>query len=321
MREALTAWLSDQVGQPVVVRDLAPVSSVGNARDPWSFTATWPGHEERCVLMVQAVAGQLESELGPEFHTVDRLAGTGVPVPGALWLDEAGTALGRPCFVTRWVPGTADIRGLRNPDGDPALAAVARQLAAAAARLHAVDPAPFDHLATVGTADAARAQLDEWDDRFTRQRLEPHPELVYLLAWLRRRLPVARRISVVHGDLRFGNLLYEGDQLTGLLDWEMTHRGDPVEDLGWVYRSVWTAERVLPFDDFLAAYGAAGGHVPDPDHLRWYQVFSEVKHSVISLTGARSFATGATANLRHADRSATVPAFMTRALELVEGSC
>ena len=71
---------------------------------------------------------------------------------------------------------------------------------------------------------------------------------------------------------------------------------------------------------------AAGGEPVDVDasHLRWYEVFSEVKHSIISLTAARSFAGGATASLRHVDRAATVPAFLRRLLELIdrpEGRC
>ena len=163
-------------------------------------------------------------------------------------------------------------------------------------------------------------QLGYWEELFRRQRLEAHPGLVYLVRWLRDRLPVARRVSVVHGDLRFGNLLADGPVLTALLDWEMTHLGDPVEDLGWVYRALWSPERSLPFDEFLAAYGEAGGEVPDPEHLRWYQVFCELKHSVISLTGVRSFAERTSTSLRHADRAATVPAFVRRGLELIGGA-
>ena len=160
-------------------------------------------------------------------------------------------------------------------------------------------------------------ELAAWERQFERQRLEPHPALVYAFAWLRRRAPVAERIGVVHGDLRFGNLLYEGDRLTALLDWEMVHLGDPVEDLGWVYRRIWTPERSLPFEEFLAAYEAEAGRRVEPEHLRWYQAFAEVKHSVISLHGARSFHDRRTTNLRHADRAETVPAFLERFFELV----
>lgn len=321
LERALTVFLSSQMREPVAVRDVAPIASVGNAREPWSFTAAWGNREQRVALLLKASAGQVEAELGPEFRTLELLADSGVPAPRPLWLDETGAGVGQPCFATEWVRGTADTRVLRQPESNTAVASVARHLAAAAAQLHAVDPSPFRHLPATETASTALAQLHHWEDQFHRHRLEPHPELVYLFAWLRRRPPPARRISVVHGDLRFGNLLYDGDQLTALLDWEMTHLGDPVEDLGWVYRTLWSPERALPFAAFLAAYAEAGGDVPEPEHLRWYQVLAEVKHATISLTAGRAFANRDTFSLRHADRAATVPAFVIRALELVDGSC
>lgn len=315
---ALAAFLSARQGGPVAVRDVQRVSSVGNAREPWAFTAVLPdGGEQRCVLLLQAAAGQLEADLGDEYRTLEALQGSGVPVPATCELDEGGGVLGGPFFVTGWCPGTADTRALRR-EGDPDVAAVARQLATAAARLHAVPVERFGHLAATSTERAALHQLGSWEALFRRHRLEPHPELEYLLAWLRRRPPVARRVALVHGDLRFGNLLAEGRQLTALLDWEMCHLGDPVEDLAWSYRALWSPERSLRLDGFLDAYEAAGGARPEPAHLRWYQVFGEVKHSVISLTAGRSFADGGTLSLRHADRAATVPAFARRGLELVE---
>lgn len=320
MREGLEAFLTAQVGEPVSVHDLAPVSSVGNARDPWSFTARWADVEQRCVMLVKAAAGQLETTLGPEFATIAALVGSGVPVPTALWLDESGEWIGQALFVTGWVPGTADTRVLRRPEPNPEIRQVALELAAATAALHAVPVEPFGHLPPTTAATAASEQLALWVDQFERHRLEPHPVLAYAIAWLRQRQPLATRVSVVHGDLRFGNLLYDGGHLTALLDWEMVHLGDPIEDLGWVYRALWSPVNSLPFDEFLAAYEAAGGGPVDPDHLRWYQVFCEVKHSVISLTATASFASGATTSLRHADRSATVPPFCRRILELV-GPC
>jgi aminoglycoside phosphotransferase (APT) family kinase protein len=315
MQAGLERFLSAREGEAVTVRDLAPVSSVGNARDPWSFTARWGRREQRCVMLVQAEAGQLETEVAPEYHTLARLAGSGVPAPEALWLDEAGEAVGRPCFVTAWVAGKAETRTLRQPEHHATTRTVALGLAAAAARLHRLDVTPFDHLAPTTAATGAAAQIDQWRGQFERQRLEPHPGLVYLLGWLAERTPVAARVSVVHGDLRFGNLLAHDGHLTALLDWEMVHLGDPVEDLGWVYRDLWSPAAALSFDDFLAAYADAGGGAVEPDHLRWYQVFSEVKHSIISLGATHAFTLGA--SVRHANRSATVPTFLRRALELI----
>jgi aminoglycoside phosphotransferase (APT) family kinase protein len=327
LAEGLTTFLEAELGRGAEpqVSDVAPVASIGNAREPWSFTARWrtpDGDErvERCVMLIKAEAGQLDTALGPELHTIAALAGSGVPVPRALWLDDEGRWLGRPFFVTAFVPGTASMRPLRVPDGVPEIRAVGLDLARAAARLHAVDwqARGLDaHLEPVGVGDVAMRELAAWERQFERQRLEPHPALAYAFAWLRRRAPVAERIGIVHGDLRFGNVLYEGHRLTALLDWEMVHLGDPVEDLGWVYRRIWTPERSLPFEEFLAAYEEEAGRRVEPDHLRWYQAFAEVKHSVISLHGARSFHDRRTANLRHADRAETVPAFLGRFFELV----
>lgn len=325
LTNGLTEFLLAELGpetQPVV-RDVSLISSIGNAREPWSFTATWVGAEgkrqEHCVMLLKAEAGQLETSLAPEFGTIAALSDSDVPAPPALWCDESGEWLGQPFFVTAYVPGTASMRPLRTEEGDPDLRAVALDLARAAARLHCVEwePASLPFLEPVTAAGAAVAQLDLWQDQFERQRIGAQPGLRWAFEWLRSNAPVADQVSIVHGDLRFGNLLYDGPKLTAIVDWEMTHLGDPTEDLGWVYRSLWSPHRSLSFDDFLAEYEREAGCVVDPDRLRWYQAFAEVKHSVISLTGARSFSDRLTLNLRHADRAATVGAFLNRFYELV----
>ncbi|MFN0089768.1 MAG: phosphotransferase family protein [Acidimicrobiales bacterium] len=314
----------DPTLEGVEVRGLARISSVGNARAPWRFEAVLRragGTVERvaCVLLAKADAGQLETALGPEFRTIAALGGSGVPAPRALWLDETGQHLGRPFFVTEHVAGTADTAPLRRAEPGGPLGEVGRQLARAAARLHAFDwrAAGCGWLAAVEPADAAAAQVRYWKELFLRHRLEANPGLVYAFGWLEAHDPAPDQVSIVHGDLRFGNLLYDGDRLTALLDWEMVHLGDPVEDLGWVYRSVWTPERALPFAEFLAAYEDEAGAAVDRERLRWHQVLGEVKHAVISLTAARSFHDRRTLNLRMADRAATVPAFLTRVWELI----
>jgi aminoglycoside phosphotransferase (APT) family kinase protein len=321
----LTDFLIAELGsnsRPVVT-NVGLISSVGNAREPWSFTASWHAVDgdrtERCVMLLKADAGQLETSLAPEFGTIAALSHSTVPAPPALWCDESGDWLGQPFFVTAHVPGTASMRPLRTEGGDGDLRSVALDLARAAARLHSFDwqstPLPFLEPAT--PEGAALSQLDLWQDQFERQRLEPHPALRWAFEWLRANAPAAERVSIVHGDLRFGNLLYDGPKLMALLDWEMTHLGDPTEDLGWVYRTLWSPEKSLSFDDFLVAYEQEAGATVDRDRLRWYQAFSEVKHSIISLTGARSFHDRLTLNLRHADRAATVGAFLRRFYELV----
>lgn len=327
--EHLTARLTDfllaELGSEAepVVSELALISSIGNAREPWSFTAGWNAPEGRrtedCVMLLKAEAGQLETSLAPEFGVIAALDSSDVPTPPALWCDESGVWLGQPFFVTGKVHGSASMRPLRVEEGDDDLRSVAVELAHAAALLHRFEweAAEMPFLDTVTPSNAAVAQLDQWQDQFERQRLGAEPGLQWAFEWLRANAPVADWVSIVHGDLRFGNLLYEGPRLTALLDWEMTHLGDPTEDLGWVYRELWTPRRSLPFEDFLAIYEEQAETTVDRDRLRWYQAFGEVKHSVISLTGARSFHDRLSLNLRHADRRATNGAFLRRFYELV----
>jgi aminoglycoside phosphotransferase (APT) family kinase protein len=151
------------------------------------------------------------------------------------------------------------------------------------------------------------AQIAWWEDNFRAHRLEPHPVLAWLFSWLRRHAPRPRRVVLVHGDLRPGNFLYQGDRVNALLDWEMAHLGDPAEDIAWIYRALWSPERFVPIEEFLAIHAQQAGFVIPRRTVTFYRIFSEAKFASISLAASHSFASGGTSNLRHIDRAAKVP--------------
>jgi len=324
-REGLQRWLPTQIdgARNVVVDNVEAISSVGGARRPWQFDVQWREGGEarslRAVMLVKVPGGQLETVLGPEFAALRVLHARDVPTPRPLWIDPDGVACGEPCFVTEWVPGTASLDLMQRPDDDPQRRAVAEGMADVAAALHTVDweSAGVDFLALVTRETASVAQLDAWEDTFLRQRMEPLPILVYAFAWLRDHVPIAPRVSMVHGDFRFGNVLYDGSGVTAMLDWEMVHLGDPLEDLAWAHRTRWGLEQFLALDEFVTRYEAASGIAVDPDAFRWHRMFAEVKHTVISLTAARSFADGRTTWMRHADRASMAAPFMSRFLDML----
>ena len=106
-------------------------------------------------------------------------------------------------------------------------------------------------------------------------------------------------MSVVHGDYRTGNFLYRGEHIDGILDWEMAHFGDPLEDLAWSFMPAWQWARdgkaggIVDADGRRCASGRQrSGLRVDRAALRWWQVFSCVKAQGIWLTGAREFADG-----------------------------
>jgi len=93
----------------------------------------------------------------------------------------------------------------------------------------------------------------------------------------------------VHGDFRNGNLVVGPDGLRAVLDWELAHLGDPVEDLAWLCLRAWRFGAALPVGGFgrreelLAAYEAAGGRPVDPRALLWWEVLGTLRWGVICI--------------------------------------
>ena len=189
---------------------------------------------------------------------------------------------------------------------------VAEHLVEVGAQLHTADwkALGLDFLPATTIKTAAAQQVEYWESLFRRHRLEPHPAMVAAFIWLKEHQPVADRITVVHGDFRYGNLLYEGKRINALLDWEMVHLGDPVEDLTWAYRALWSPAGVMSLEEFTDRYTKASGIPVHPDNLLFYRLFNEMKHAIISLTGAKSFNDGRTRNIVIADRAATVTSYL-----------
>lgn len=109
------------------------------------------------------------------------------------------------------------------------------------------------------------------------------------LRWLDAHRPPTRPAALVHGDFRLGNLIVGPDGLRAVLDWELVHLGDPLEDLGWLCTRAWRfgeAPAVGGFgsiEQLLAAYRAGGGGDVDPAALHWWQVYGTLRWGVICI--------------------------------------
>ncbi|MEA2649222.1 MAG: hypothetical protein QOG61_1657 [Candidatus Binataceae bacterium] len=317
LSEQLRGFIQAQVpeARDIEVGNLAPLTA-GNARNAWSFDASWTERGTTrsvgCVMLRKAEAGQLETPLVPEFEVIKALGTTGVPIPRAYWIDPNGKWLERPAFIMERVAGTSDFPRLLKPESAELSRGVAEHLVEVATRLHTADwqALGLDFLPATTIATAAAQQVEYWESLFRKHRLEPHPAIVGAFIWLKQHQPVADRITIVHGDFRYGNLLYEGKRINALLDWEMVHLGDPVEDLTWAYRALWSPAGVMSLEEFAERYTKLSGIPVHPDNLLFYRLFNEMKHTIISLTGAKSFHDGRTRNIVIADRAATVTSYL-----------
>ncbi|MFC7586736.1 phosphotransferase family protein [Nonomuraea antimicrobica] len=112
---------------------------------------------------------------------------------------------------------------------------------------------------------------------------EPHPVFELTLRRLAATRPPGRRHTVVHGDFRNGNLIVGPEGIRAVLDWELAHSGDPLEDLGWLCVKAWRFGERLPvggfgaYDELLHAYEEAGGQAVDREALRWWETFGVLK--------------------------------------------
>ncbi len=148
-------------------------------------------------------------------------------------------------------------------------------------------------------------EIEKWEAVVDKDTLEPQPVLRAAFRWLRRNLPPpAQRIVLVHADYRTGNFLFnESGDIKAFLDWEMTHLGDPLEDVGWACMRPWRwagDERIgglMARDDFYRMYEEATGLKVDPQAVHFWELLGNVKFAAINITGARSFCDGRTRSI------------------------
>ena len=191
--------------------------------------------KHRWVLRTDApatVASSLPREC--EYEIIRFAHARGLLAPKPLFLCNDADVIGQPFFVMQKLPGVA--AGHKVVRLDLNRRALARELAEAAARIHAIR-APFNELPFLRTfrardvIAACRAYLNILD--------EPHPVLEWGLRWCERRAPAEEETTFVHRDFRTGNYLVHEGKLAGLLDWEFAALGNPLEDIGWICAKCW----------------------------------------------------------------------------------
>ena len=293
----------------------------GFSAETFSFAAESArgGARERrhYVLKREPVAGLLEPyDLEPEFRVLHALSDDPLPSPRTPWFERDPAVLERPFYVMERLPGEVPIPapGARNegPFDAAERAALAPQTARALAQLHGVDWRARG-LAFLGAPPpgrgAAERELRRWEERIERSGIAADPAVREALVWLRAHAPACDECVLLHGDYRLGNWLVERagaeTRLSGLLDWEMVHLGDPLEDVAWCISHLWragtprAASLVAP-DAWLELYAAAAGRRVEPERLRFWELLAAVKMIAIQMTGIRAFADGRSADLRMA---------------------
>lgn len=292
LQTSLVALLGD-TGVDVAVDGLRRLSG-GASRETWSFDAVIGGTRRPLILQrlrPGATGSSTATPIAIEAALLRVAADHGVPVAGVV-ADDDGTTLGSPGMVVERLDGETIARKLlRDPEYAVARERLGAQVGVALARIHAIPTEGAPGLRSGDQVEQFRTILDALG--------EPHPAFELGFRWLEANRPVAVGETVVHGDFRLGNLLVDGEGLRAVLDWELAHLGDPLEDLGWFCVRAWRFGSPLPAggiatrEAVVAAYEEAGGASVDLEALRWWEVLGTLKWGVMCIMQAWGHLSGA----------------------------
>ncbi len=307
MQQRLAAFIARHVGvDAVTVSGLRRLPG-GASRETWALDVHYEHdgahHCLGLVLRRDPAAAATQGQRREEFQLLQAAAAAGVPVPRVRWLADESDTLGAPFFLMDRIEGETLARRLLRDDAyAQARRVMTEQLGRILAAIHRIDPAQYglDFLARPAAGESpAHNELDRFEQIFRFIAPDPHPAFELAFRWLRQRVPPGDERVVVHGDYRIGNVIFGPEGVRAILDWELAHVGDPMEDLGWMCVRSWRfGNDSKPVggiglrEEFFGAYEAAGGAPVDPERVRFWEVLGNLKWAIMTIMQAKTHLDG-----------------------------
>lgn len=268
--------------------------SGGATQEIWRFDLQGSNGPLGRYILRRAPGGTRITEgvgLEIEARLMAAAASGGVPVAEVAHVLTPEDGLGHG-FVMRFVEG--ETLGGRIVKADHLRAArqtLAAECGETLARIHRIPAADFPTLTRATPAELVERQRLAYRATPIRR-----PVFDLALRWLADHAPPPTEPALVHGDFRNGNLMIGPDGLRAVLDWELAHIGDPMEDLGWICVNSWRFGRIdLPvggfgtLEDLLAGYELVSGTRLDRDAIHWWQTYGTIRWGIICASSVAAF--------------------------------
>ena len=272
--------------------------SGGASQETWSFEIMTSAGNVGAVLRRApkgyGAAPSRAAGLDAEAALMQVAYEAGLPSPRVLHVLNVDDDLG-PGFLMQRVEGETIARKiLRDAQFADVRPKLARQLGGIAAGIHGLPRAKLPQL----KQRTASEEIGELAREY-RSLNWPKPVFELALRWLRDNDPgPPAEATLVHGDFRNGNLIIGADGVRAVLDWELAHLGDPMEDLGWICVNSWRFGEVdKPVggfgtrEDLFAGYEAAGRKV-DAARVAFYEVMGTLRWGVMCCGMMQRFRSG-----------------------------
>lgn len=264
-------WVSSVAGAPVTG---ARRELTGGSRELWYVALGGDAPTREVVLRIDTGAGAFTDSpytLAREATVYRALAGGPVPVPALLGTSDDALLMER-------APGSSRLGSLHDEEA----ASMVASLMAAVGSLHQVDPTTLELPGFERPADrgaAVREELAIWRGLAGRSTRPADPLVAYALAWLAARCPAGEaRPVLVQGDTGPGNFVGDKGRVTALVDWELSHLGDPMDDIAWIDHRCQSLTG--PFGDVARrddCYEAATGARIDAELVAYFAVLVRLR--------------------------------------------
>jgi aminoglycoside phosphotransferase (APT) family kinase protein len=295
LEDRLRATLADALADPALeIRGLRQLTG-GASLQTWYLEAAHGDGTARPLILRRdpLLEHAAKASFGIEAAVLKAAARAGVPEPEVVLHSDDVNVLGAPFVLMEFVEGeTLAPRILRDDRYATARAKMAAQCGEILAAIHKIPVSEIEGLRELrDPLDILRGLLDMYAERL--------PAFELGMRWLKANRPPASPPTVVHGDFRNGNLIVGPDGIRAVLDWELVHQGDPMQDLGYLCARVWRFGGDGPvggfgsYEDLFTAYENAGGRPIDPAVVRWWEVWSTLHWGTGCLHMGRRYLSGA----------------------------
>ena len=312
--EGTHALIAARLGYPVRIENARWLSG-GASKLQMVFDLYWHGVEDAAeqvatlVLRMEPAASVTESSRRREFDVL-RAVARAIPVPDALWVDADAEFLPYPAMVYGFATGAAKpsldagkVSGLGQNYGVALRGKLGPHFVALLARLHRIDPADCPELtsfdgAEVGSNVSVIRQVNALRRIWEEDRVEEEPVMDIVYRWLVANAPPLDHVSIVHGDYRSGNFLFDEDlgTITAWLDWEGAAIGDRHQDLTYATLptfqhlsedgSAVMSSGMMTERELYAAYEAESGLSVDPVRLQYFRIYNRYLVCVLTLAAS-----------------------------------
>ena len=312
--EGTKALIEANVGGNVQIENARWLSG-GASKLQVLFDLRWRGEDgasertDKMVLRMEPAASVTESSRYREFEVLRAVEGF-IPVPKPHWVDGDAAYLPYPALVYNFVTGTAKpsfdsgkVSGLGQNFGTELRAKLAPEFVSLLAALHTIDLAKVGGLEHFerpqpGSNASIIRQVNTYRRIWEEDRIEEEPLLEIVYRWLIANAPALDHVSIVHGDYRSGNFLFDeaSGRITAWLDWEGATLGDRHQDLTYAGMPSFShfaeddatslASGMMSEPELYAAYEAASGLPVDPVRLTYYRIFNRYLLCVLTLAAS-----------------------------------